>query len=113
MGRQAIFLLSLSAFMAAGGQLLLKIGAQGRHEFISFLNPYVIIGLILYVVSSLAWIYVLSFEKLTNVYAFTALTFVLVYLGAVLLVGEKISVQAVAGIVAILLGLYLISQTHS
>jgi drug/metabolite transporter (DMT)-like permease len=113
MGRQAILLLTLSAFTAAGGQLLLKVGAQGRDDLIGFFNPYVIVGLILYVFSTLVWIYVLSFEKLTNVYAFTALTFVLVYLGAVMLLGEKISVPTVAGIVAILFGLYLISQYNS
>jgi hypothetical protein len=45
--------------------------------------------------------------------AFTALAFVLVYLGAVMLLGEKISVPTVAGIVAILFGLYLISQYNS
>jgi len=113
MQRQAILLLTLSTFTAASGQLLLKAGAQGREDLISFFNPFVIAGLFLYVVSTLVWIYVLSFEKLTNVYAFTALTFVLVYLGAVMLLGEKISLTTVAGIVAILFGLYLISQYSS
>lgn len=113
MGRQAILLLTLSTCAAAGGQLLLKVGAQGRENLLSFFNPHVIAGLLLYVVSTLVWIYVLSFEKLTNVYAFTALTFVLVYLGAVILLGEKISVATVTGIIAILFGLYLISQYNS
>ena len=110
MQRQAILMLLLSAFTAAGGQLLLKVGAQGRDDFMAFINPWIIGGLLLYVLSTLVWIYVLSFEKLTNVYAFTALTFVLVYLGAVLFLGEKISIAAMVGIVAILFGLYMISQ---
>jgi len=110
MQRQAILMLLLSAFTAAGGQLLLKVGAQGRDDFMAFINPWIICGLLLYVLSTLVWIYVLSFEKLTNVYAFTALTFVLVYLGAVFFLGEKISVAAMVGIVAILFGLYMISQ---
>jgi drug/metabolite transporter (DMT)-like permease len=113
MERFVVFLLSLSAFTAACGQLLLKFGAQGRNDLISFFNPFVVVGLVLYLVSTLIWIYVLSFEKLTNVYAFTALTFVLVYLGGVMLLGEKISVAAGAGVVAILLGLYLISQHNT
>ncbi len=113
MQRQAILLLLMSAFTAAGGQMLLKVGAQGREDLTGFLNPWVIGGLVLYGLSTLGWIYVLSFEKLTNVYAFTALTFVLVYLGAVFFLGEKISVAAVTGIVAILFGLYLISQYNS
>ena len=104
MQRQAILLLLLSAFTAAGGQLMLKVGAQGRDALIGFINPWVVGGLVLYV---------LSFEKLTNVYAFTALTFVLVYLGAVFFLGERISAAAITGIVAILFGLYLISQYNS
>ncbi len=113
MERHAIYLLTLSAITAACGQLLLKVGAQGRNEWFSFINPYVVGGLVLYVASALVWIYVLSFEKLTNVYAFTALTFVLVYLGGVMLLGEKLSAAAVSGIVVILLGLYLISQQNA
>jgi len=113
MERMAVILLSLSAFTAACGQLLLKIGAQGRQDLAGFINPYIIGGLILYVASTLIWIYVLSFEKLTNVYAFTALTFVLVYLGGVMLLGEKISLAAGFGVVTILFGLYLISQHNT
>jgi drug/metabolite transporter (DMT)-like permease len=113
MGRLAIVLLTLSAFTAACGQLLLKLGAQGRQDLTGFINPYVIGGLLLYIASTLVWIYVLSFEKLTNVYAFTALTFVLVYLGGVTLLGEKISVTAGLGVVTILFGLYLISQHNT
>jgi drug/metabolite transporter (DMT)-like permease len=113
MDRFAVLLLSLSAISAAGGQLLLKIGAQGRSDLLSYFNLYIIGGLALYVASTLVWVYVLSFEKLTNVYAFTALTFVLVYLGGVMLLDEKISLAAGLGVVAILIGLYLISQHNT
>lgn len=50
---------------------------------------------------------------LTTVYAFTALTFVLVYPGGTLLPGEKISPAAASGVAAILLSLYLISQHNA
>jgi drug/metabolite transporter (DMT)-like permease len=113
MERHVILLLSFSALTAACGQLLLKYGAQGREYLTGFINPYVLGGLLLYVTSTLIWIYVLSFEKLTNVYAFTALTFVLVYLGGVMLLGEKLSLAATAGVVAILFGLFLISQHNA
>ena len=55
-------------------------------------------------------IYVLSFEKLVNVYAFTALTFVLVYVGGVLVLKESITFNGAVGIFLVLLGLYLITQ---
>ncbi len=113
MERHAVVLLTVSALTAACGQLLLKFGAQGREQLLGFINPHVVGGLVLYIASTLIWIYVLSFEKLTNVYAFTALTFVLVYLGGVVLLGEKISLAAASGVIIILLGLYLISQHNT
>ena len=43
-----------------------------------FLNVPIALGLSLYLCGTVLWIYVLSKEKLVVVYAFTALTFVLV-----------------------------------
>lgn len=68
------------------------------------------VGFLLYGTGTLIWIYVLSYEKLVNVYAFTALTFVLVYLGGVIFISEKMSITAVAGILLVLAGLYLITN---
>jgi len=106
----SIALLTLSAFLAATGQMLLKIGAQGRQGILEFVNIPIAAGLLLYGGGVLIWIYVLSHEKLTNVYAFTALTFVLVYVGAVVFLGEKMSLLAGTGVLLILAGLYLIAN---
>jgi len=108
MTRFTFLLLSLAAFSAASGQLLFKIGAKGRTAWLDFLNVPILLGLLLYAMGTILWIYVLSYEKLVNVYAFTALTFVLVYLGGVLLLHESISIQAGIGVAAVLGGLYLI-----
>lgn len=101
-------LLTLAAFSAAAGQLLFKVGARGSPTLADFFNLPILFGLLLYATSTALWIYALSFEKLVNVYAFTALTFVLVYLGGILILGERISFQAGMGICAVLIGLYLI-----
>jgi uncharacterized membrane protein len=42
-------------------------------------------------------------------YAFTALTFVLVYLGAVLTLGESLTLKAGGGVLLVLAGLYLLA----
>lgn len=109
MSRLSLLLLTLATCAAAGGQLLLKIGARGRIELGDFLNLPIAAGIVLYGLGTLVWIYTLSYEKLVNVYAFTALTFVLVYLGGVTLLGESLSPPAVAGVILILLGLFLIT----
>lgn len=108
MTRLTLALLTLAAFSAASGQLLFKVGAKGRTVWLDFFNMPIFLGLFFYGLATVLWIYVLSFEKLVNVYAFTALTFVLVYLGGILLLNESISIQAGTGIAAVLVGLYLI-----
>lgn len=108
MTRLTLLLLTLAAFSAASGQLLFKIGAKGCTSWLDFFNTPIFLGLFLYGVGTVLWIYALSFEKLVNVYAFTGLTFVLVYLGGVLLLNESMSIQAIIGVAAVMGGLFLI-----
>lgn len=103
-------LLSLAALSACAGQLLFKVGAQGRQHLLEFVNAPIAAGCVFYGIGTAIWIYMLSSEKLINVYAFTALTFVLVYLGGVLLIGEKTSLAGIAGVLLILAGLYLLTN---
>ena len=109
MSLSSILLLTFAAFSAASGQLLFKIGANGKEQFIDFFNLQIFIGLILYGLGTIIWIYALSFEKLVNVYVFTALTFALVYLGGVIILGETLNYPGIAGVLLVLSGLYLIT----
>lgn len=110
MNRDTIALLTFAAFSAAGGQLLFKVGARGRIHWLDFLNFPLFMGLLLYAAGTIAWIYALSKESIVNVYAFTALTFVLVYLGGVFIMGERLNMAGFAGIGLVLCGLYLITN---
>ncbi len=103
----SLLLLLAASLAAACGQLLLKVGAQHRTHVVEFLNPAIAIGLLLYLCGTVLWIYVLSREKLVVTYAFTALTFVLVYLGAVLALGESLTLKAGSGVLLVLAGLFL------
>lgn len=110
MNQISVLLLTLAAVAAAGGQLMFKIGARGREHWAEFLNISLLIGIILYGFGTLIWIYTLSKESLVNVYAFTALSFVLVYLGGVMLLGERLAAGGMIGILFVLAGLYLITH---
>lgn len=104
-----MFLL-LAAVFAAIGQVLFKSGAHGRVHWLEFINPAVIGGLGLYGLSTLLWIYCLSKLPLRVVYPYTALTFVLVYIGAYLVFGEKPGTRGIAGVALVLAGLFLINS---
>lgn len=108
MNRGIFFLLLISTFSAAAGQLMLRLGAKNSSQLLDFFNYQIILGLVLYAISTLTWIYSLSKVELVKVYVFTALTFVLVYMGAVLILGESFTLINALGITLILFGLALI-----
>lgn len=86
-----------SCFLSACGQLLLRTGAEGRAEPISFLNAYIALGLAAYGAATVLWICGLATAKLVNIYPFTLITFILVGAGAVALLGERVNGMTAAG----------------
>ena len=108
-----MILLSVAACFAAMGQVLFRVGARGQETFLAFINWPILSGLIVYAIGTMIWIFVLSRETLVHVYAFTALTFVLVYLGGIVLLNERIDLLNCVGVVLVLFGLYLITRSGS
>ena len=105
----AVPLLVLAAVLAAGGQVLFKLGAgTGGVPLHALFNPTIGAGLLCYGVGTVLWIVALSRTTLTVAYPFTALTFVLVYLAAVVLFHEKLSVPAVIGSALVWVGLIVL-----
>lgn len=106
-----LFSLLAGTLCAAAGQMLFKLGATGRESLLSFLNVWIFLGLMLYGLGTMLWIFALSRVPLTVVYPFTALTFVLVYIGGVCILGEQTSPRAVSGVLLVMGGLYLVSSS--
>lgn len=104
-------LLVFAAAVAAAGQVLFRLGAMGRTSLQQFINPHIAAGLACYGIGMVAWIVALSRLELKQAYPYTVLTFVFVYGAAVAFLGERLSFRAVAGVAAVLLGLYLVSDT--
>ena len=108
MNRSIIFLLLGASVAAAIGQILFRLGARDRISLLAFVNPYIALGMLFYALGMAAWIYALSREQMVAVYAFTALTFVLVYLGGVFLLGEHINTTM--GVALVIAGLYFVTS---
>lgn len=111
MSNMSLLILLGAAVSASIGQILFKVGAQGKESLLEFINLPIIVGLACYSLSTVLWISALSKEKLVDVYAFTALTFVLVYLAGVFVLGETLRASAMVGVVLVLGGLYMIVQS--
>jgi undecaprenyl phosphate-alpha-L-ara4N flippase subunit ArnE len=99
----------LGAVLAALGQVSFKWGATGRTGVSDFVNPGIALGLLLYLAGTLSWIRALSEVPLTVLYPFTALTYVLVNLLALAVLGEQLTARGLAGTALVLLGLFLVA----
>ena len=81
--------LTVSAALAAGGQVLLKLGATGQTTVLAMVNPQVLGGVTLYGIGMLIWLWALSLAQLQVVYPFTMLTLILVFVASVVIFGER------------------------
>ena len=100
--------LLLGSILAAAGQILLKTGADGASAFADFVNLRVILGLACYAFGTALWLLALARLPLSKVYPFTILTFVLVYIASIQLLGERISVALAVGVLLVFSGLIVI-----
>lgn len=86
-----------SSCCAALGQILLKLGAQGRDSVEAMINPLVAGGLTLYALGMALWLFALSRLPLFVVYPFTVLTLALVGALGVFVLGERPNAVVMGG----------------
>ena len=120
----AEFLLIIgSVFLAAVGQITLKYGMNkvGRitaadfgnvfELFMrTFTNPFVLLGFLVFGLSSILWLVVLSRINVSVAYPFVSLTYFLVLLLSWLFLGEKITLLQWGGVMLIWLGLFVVTR---
>jgi multidrug transporter EmrE-like cation transporter len=115
-------LLLLGVMLNAGAQLLLKVGMTriGHFDFSwsnalpigmqVAVNPYVLVGLVFYVVSVVVWLLVLSRIDVSVAYPMLSLGYVVNALIAYYWLGEDLSMLRISGILIILLGVFLVAR---
>jgi multidrug transporter EmrE-like cation transporter len=114
-----ILIILLGVTFAAVGQVSWKLGMNLMGPVISFdlsnlrsilLEPYIILGLIMYALSTVFWLVALSRMELSFVYPFISLTYILVLALSYLVLKESIGLNKMAGSALIILGLIIISR---
>jgi drug/metabolite transporter (DMT)-like permease len=108
--------------LGVAGQLFIKKGLNllGNINFASgivssyariFFSPFVFIGISVYFLGVFFWLYALSKVDLSFAYPFVSLSYILVVFSSWWLLGESISMVRWTGILAICLGVFLISRS--
>lgn len=101
--------LTASAALAAAGQVMLKLGAQGHSNAVAMVNPKVLGGLALYGVGMLIWLWALAQLPLQVVYPFTMLTLILVFIASIVMFGERPSGLICLGWTVVGLGVAIVA----
>ena len=107
-----LVLIVAAASCSAAGQLFLKSGARHlagleRVEFLltALRDLHVVLGLGAWIVPTVFWSYVLRVTPLSRAYGLSSLTYVLVPLASVFVLGEEVRRLHAAGIALIVMGI--------
>lgn len=116
-------LLLLSVLLNAAFQLSLKHGITAlrgirlenllRPASVSrvLTSPFLLISVVLMVSSTVLWLKVLSMTDLSFAYPFQSLTLVLISVGSIVFLKERIGARQWGGILLIIFGIFLVSQS--
>ncbi|RLI98880.1 MAG: hypothetical protein DRP06_04550 [Candidatus Aenigmatarchaeota archaeon] len=110
MSGKIILLVLFAAFLGSLGQLFFKKGSANlSFNVMSLLtNWYLILGLCLYGISTIIYVYALSYGELSMLYPIIATSYIWTCFLAVLILGEHMSFVNWVGILFILLGVSLV-----
>ena len=111
-----VVLFAVYALLSAGGLVLFKLGGQdaalqlGKTGFSLTLSWKMLLGIFCYLCSFLLWLVSVSRTQLTFAMPLSVgVVNTLVFLGSARFLGEEITPTKIAGLVVIVLGLFLIS----
>ncbi len=119
-----IKLLVISVTLNVTANILLKKGVMSfggisasKAELITSLtkaafSPFILGGLVLYGLSFIVWLRVLSFNDLSRAYPiFASVVFLMTTLGSIKFLHEEVSIARFAGIVVMLVGIYIVARS--
>jgi drug/metabolite transporter (DMT)-like permease len=118
----AIIYILISVLTSTVGQLLLKKGMNNMGSITLSMgeilstswkmatNPYVFIGLAIYLVGTVFWLAALSRVDLSYAYPFASLSYIVMLVASWMMFDEKITLSRVIGTVVIGIGVLFISR---
>jgi drug/metabolite transporter (DMT)-like permease len=119
----AIFYILLSVVGGAVGQVLLKKGMTSMGPLTLSMqtipgtiwrmatNPYVIIGLGIYLTGTFFWLTALSRVQLSYAYPFASLSYILMLIASWAFLNEQISIVRLIGTGVIIIGVVLVARS--
>lgn len=121
---QSIGMVLASVAFGAVGQLTLKAGMNSIVQSYGKLqlsldtllhmatNPLLIVGIAIFGISTLLWLFALAKADLSFAYPFLSLTYLAVLIGGAFLFGDKVTLPRVAGFAIIIAGVWIVARSE-
>ncbi|OIQ10765.1 EamA family transporter [Neomoorella thermoacetica] len=107
-------LVGLNILLLVSGQILWKLGVARDAGFkavlASFFSPLVLAGLVLYVLATVIWLYVLAREQFSLLYPLQSLAYALGVVVAWLVFKEAVPLTRWIGVLVIMAGVALVAM---
>lgn len=125
MPRINLIIILATVLLSALAQVCLKVGAKAVddrqlsglnaetliHVLAVFRDPYIFFGLIMYALSAVSWVWVLSRVDISVAYPFVSLSFLITLAFGVWLFDEPVTAMKISGTFLIMLGCILITRS--
>jgi drug/metabolite transporter (DMT)-like permease len=125
MPRINLIIILATVLLSAMAQVCLKVGATAvddqrisglnsetfLHIFAVFRDPYVFLGMVMYALSAVSWVWVLSRVDISVAYPFVSLSFLITLGFGVWLFDEPVTAMKISGTFFIMLGCILITRS--
>lgn len=121
---QSIGMVLTSVAFGAVGQLTLKAGMNNLVQSYGKLqlsldtllhmatNPLLIVGIAIFGISTLLWLFALAKADLSFAYPFLSLTYLAVLIGGAFLFGDKVTLPRVLGFATIIAGVWIVARSE-
>ena len=103
-----MLLVAVCTILLAAGQVLMKSAVNANSTSSVFLSPWLILGVLSYMVGGIFLVVAFKFGDLSVLYPIIALGFVWVTAASMFFLGEQISLQQYLGTAVIIVGVSLV-----
>ena len=121
--RTSLLLIFTSIFMGAIGQILLKTG-MSKIGYISikysdiiqnvlkaFVSPYILVGILSYLLSMILWLIILSRVELSFAYPMVSAGYIIIIVFSYFILHENISLLRLIGVIMVCMGILFIARS--
>lgn len=111
----AVLLVLLNSILLVTGQMLWKIGLKDieinsvANAISAIFNKYVFSGLVIYMIATLYWFYILKRFDLTKVYPLQSMSYIITLFIGIFFLNENVSRNTIIGTIIIFIGVFVIS----